>query len=83
MKAKVEAKLTDLRTALSSNAEVPALKSSMDALQAEVMAMGQAMYSAQGAAGAPGAQGAPGAGPGAGPSDGKKPGSDNDVIDAE
>ncbi|KAG2429224.1 hypothetical protein HXX76_010994 [Chlamydomonas incerta] len=80
IKAKVEAKLGELKTALPGD-DAEATKAAMNALQQEVMAMGQAMYSQAGAApgGAPGAE--PGAGAGAGGATGGK--KDDDVIDAE
>lgn len=80
IKAKVEAKLGELKAALPAD-DAEATKAAMNALQQEVMAMGQAMYSQAGAApgGAPGAE--PGAGAGAGGAPGGK--KDDDVIDAE
>ncbi|KAG2492602.1 hypothetical protein HYH03_009018 [Edaphochlamys debaryana] len=81
-KAKVEGKLGELKTALPSD-DAETIKNAMNALQQEVMAMGQAMYSQAGAAG--GAAGGPGAGAGAGPNPGAGPtgGKPDDVIDAE
>ncbi|GLI62862.1 heat shock protein 70B [Volvox africanus] len=74
-KAKVESKLADLKSSLGSeDAEV--IKTAMTALQQEVMAMGQAMYSQAGAE--------PGTGPQQGAGGASSSGSKNgDVIDAE
>nr|BCL66137.1 heat shock protein 70B [Volvox africanus] len=74
-KAKVESKLADLKSSLGSEDAEP-IKTAMNALQQEVMAMGQAMYSQGGAQ--PGAGPQPGAGGAS--SSGSKP---DDVIDAE
>ncbi|GFR43174.1 hypothetical protein Agub_g4224 [Astrephomene gubernaculifera] len=73
VKSKIEGKIADLKSALPSE-NTESIKAAMNALQTEVMSMGQAMY-----------QGAPGAGPqaepgAAGPKAGK---SDDGVIDAE
>ncbi|KAL6755372.1 heat shock protein 70B [Haematococcus lacustris] len=76
VKASIEGKLKDVRNAVASE-DAGRMKSSMDALQQEVIKMGQAVY------GQPGAGGAPGAG---GPDVGGAPGGNNggdDVIDAE
>ncbi|KAJ9505817.1 hypothetical protein QJQ45_012803 [Haematococcus lacustris] len=76
VKASIEGKLKDVRDAVASE-DAGRMKSSMDALQQEVIKMGQAVY------GQPGAGGAPGAG---GPDVGGAPGGNNggdDVIDAE
>ncbi len=79
IKAKVEAKLGELKAALpSDNADT--IKAAMNALQQEAMAMGQAMYSQGGAAPGAGPAG-PGAGPEAGPASGGPKG--DNVIDAE
>ncbi|PNH02778.1 Stromal heat shock-related protein, chloroplastic [Tetrabaena socialis] len=75
VKVRVESKLADLKGMLGSD-DAEAMKGAMNALQQEVMAMGQAMYSQPGAAAAPGGPGQPS---GAGPT-GK---ADDDVIDAE
>lgn len=58
--------------------DIDAIKAATDALQQELMAMGQAVYSQAGAAGAAPQDGAPPPPPGAG----GKPGDDN-VVDAE
>jgi chaperone protein DnaK len=71
-KSKVEAKIASLREAVN-NDDLEAMKSGIDALNTEAMAMGQAMYS-QGAA-SPDAGASPGAG------DGKSDG--DNVVDAE
>merc|ERR1719230_1505865 len=84
IKAKVEAKLKDLKDAIASDS-TEAMKTAQEALQQEVMAMGQSVYS-QGQEGAEGA--APGAGgppplgaEGAG--DASSANDDSDVIDAD
>ena len=75
VKEKVNAKLADLRAAIEAD-DLEGMKTKQEALQQEVMAMGQAMY--QGGGGAPpGADAGAGAGPGAGA------GAPDDVIDAE
>ena len=79
IKAKVEAKLKELQDAIASD-NTATMKTAMEALNQEVMAMGQAVYQ-QGAAGGPGA------GPG-GPEGGAPPppggkGGNGDVIDAD
>ena len=84
IKAKVEAKLKDLKDAIASDS-TEAMKTAQEALQQEVMAMGQSVYS-QGQEGAEGA--APGAGgpppPGAeGAGDASSANDDSDVIDAD
>nr|ADI46914.1 HSP70bm [Volvox carteri f. nagariensis] len=73
IEAKVEAKLGDLKSCLGTD-DAESIKNAMNALQQEVMAMGQAMYS-QAGTGSTGAQ--TGAG---GPSNSGKA---DDVIDAE
>lgn len=75
VKDKVEAKIKSVREAVASD-NTEAMKTEMEALQQEIMAVGQAMYSQAGAgdAGAAGPGGAPGAD--------KKDGGDN-VVDAE
>ncbi|KAL0037641.1 hypothetical protein WJX77_005874 [Trebouxia sp. C0004] len=77
VKAKAEAKITSVRDAISKD-DTELMKSEMEGLQQEIMAVGQAVYSQaqQGEAGtgAPGPDGAPGAD--------KKDGGDN-VVDAE
>ena len=75
VKSKVEEKIKALREA-SEQDNLEGMKSGMEALQQEMMTVGQAVYSQV----APGA-GAPGA-DGPGGADGKKPGDDN-VVDAE
>lgn len=82
VKEKVEAKLGELKDAISGGS-TQAIKDAMAALNQEVMQLGQSLYNQPGA---------PGAGPGAGPtapggesgpseSSGKAP--DGDVIDAD
>jgi heat shock protein 1/8 len=74
VKEKVTAKVADLRAAVEAD-DVAQMKEKQEALQQEVMAMGQAMY--QGAEG--------GAPPGGGDAGAPPPGGDkpDDVIDAE
>ncbi|GLC41009.1 heat shock [Pleodorina starrii] len=74
IKSKVEAKMGELKSSLASD-DAEAIKAAMNALQQEVMAMGQAMYSQSGAAGPQ-----PGS---AGPTPGSGSGKPDDVIDAE
>merc|ERR1719261_1458126 len=74
-KEKVKGKVAELRAAVEAD-DLAAMKEKQEALQQEVMAMGQAMYQGAGAGGAP-----PGGGGGAPPPGGdSKP---DDVIDAE
>ena len=77
VKEKVNAKLADLRVAIEAD-DLEGMKTKQEALQQEVMAMGQAMY--QGGEG--GAPPPPGADAGAGGA-GAGPGAPDDVIDAE
>ena len=84
LKGKVEAAQATLKEAIAKD-DVEGMKKGMEALQAEVMAIGQAVYSQAGAAatpegGSPGADGAApgGAAPGAGAA-----GGDDNVIDAD
>ena len=79
VKQKVEAKLKELQDAIASD-NTASMKAAMEALNQEVMAMGQAVYQ-QGAAGQPGADGGSGPEGGAPPPGGK--GGDDQVIDAE
>ncbi|CBI39294.3 unnamed protein product, partial [Vitis vinifera] len=74
VKGKVEAKLKELKDAISSGSTTQTIKDAMAALNQEVMQIGQSLYSQ---AGAPGA----GAGAGAAGSTDSKP--DGDVIDAD
>ena len=82
VKSKVEAKLGELEEAINSD-NTEKMKAAQEALQQEVMAMGQSMYQQPGAdagaagPGGPGGPEGPG-GPGAGPS-----GAADDVIDAD
>uniref|UniRef100_A0A7R9XP76 Heat shock protein 70 n=1 Tax=Pycnococcus provasolii TaxID=41880 RepID=A0A7R9XP76_9CHLO len=79
VKSKVEAKLGELEEAINSD-NTEKMKAAQEALQQEVMAMGQSMYQQPGAdagAAGPGGPEGPG-GPGAGPS-----GAADDVIDAD
>merc|ERR1719454_2104692 len=78
VKEKVNAKLADLRAAIEAD-DLEGMKTKQEALQQEVMAMGQAMY--QGGEG--GAPPPPGADAGAGPGAGPGAGAPDDVIDAE
>ena len=74
VKSKVEAKIASVRDAVSKD-DTALMKSEMEALQQEIMSVGQAVYSqAQGGEAGAGPDGAPGAG--------KKEGGDN-VVDAE
>ena len=75
----MEAKLTALKEALATDA-TPTIKAAQEALQAEVMAMGQALYGAAGGSAQGGAPGEGGAPPPPGGGAGVKPG---DVIDAD
>lgn len=78
VKEKVEAKLGELKEAISGGS-TQVIKDAMAALNQEVMQLGQSLYNQ------PGAGGAPGAGPASGgeaePSSGKGP--EGDVIDAD
>ncbi|XP_009609390.1 stromal 70 kDa heat shock-related protein, chloroplastic [Nicotiana tabacum] len=81
VKEKVEAKLGELKEAISGGS-TQAMKDAMAALNQEVMQLGQSLYNQPGAGAAPGAGPAPG--DSAGPSEsssGKGP--DGDVIDAD
>ena len=78
VKEKVNAKLADLRAAIEAD-DLEGMKTKQEALQQEVMAMGQAMY--QGGEG--GAPPPPGADAGSGPGAGPGAGAPDDVIDAE
>ena len=78
VKEKVNAKLADLRAAIEAD-DLEGMKTKQEALQQEVMAMGQAMY--QGGEG--GAPPPPGADAGAGAGAGPGAGAPDDVIDAE
>ena len=73
VKSKVEAKIASVRDAVSKD-DTELMKSEMEGLQQEMMAVGQAVYSQAGNAEQAGPEGAPGAG--------KKDGGDN-VVDAE
>lgn len=77
VKGKVEAKLTELKDAISSGS-TQTIKDAMAALNQEVMQLGQSLYSQ------PGGPGAGGAAPGADGSSAKPNGGDGgDVIDAD
>ncbi|OIT27878.1 PREDICTED: stromal 70 kDa heat shock-related protein, chloroplastic [Nicotiana attenuata] len=81
VKEKVEAKLGELKEAISGGS-TQTMKDAMAALNQEVMQLGQSLYNQPGAGAAPGAGPAPG--DSAGPSEsssGKGP--DGDVIDAD
>lgn len=84
IKEKVESKLTELKDAISGGS-TQGMKDAMNALNQEVMRIGQSLYNQPGA---------PGAGPGPGPGPGPAPGSEagptgkaapdgGDVIDAD
>ncbi|CAM8894981.1 unnamed protein product [Rhodiola kirilowii] len=79
VKEKVEAKLAELKEAISGGS-TQTLKDAMAALNQEVMQLGQSLYNQPGAGGA-----APGGPDAAGPSESSssKPPSDGDVIDAD
>ena len=78
VKEKVEAKLQELRDAISGGS-TQGMKDAMAALNQEVMQLGQSLYNQPGAG--DGARPAPGAE--SGPSDSSNKGSDGDVIDAD
>lgn len=78
LKAKVEAKLVTLQEAVAAD-NTDQMKSAMEALQQEVMQMGQAIYQQGGAPGAEGGAPPPPPGGAAGGPGGAKP---DDVIDA-
>lgn len=83
VKEKVEAKLGELKEAISGGS-TQAIKDAMTTLNQEVMQLGQSLYNQPGAPGA-----GPGAGPGpapggeAGPTEPSSKGPDGDVIDAD
>lgn len=81
VKEKVEAKLKELKDAVSATSgSTQTIKDAMAALNQEVMQMGQSLYSQPGAAGPtpPGGDAASSSGPTSKPVDG-----DGDVIDAD
>ena len=78
VKEKVEAKLQELRDAISGGS-TQGMKDAMAALNQEVMQLGQSLYNQPGAGS--GAGPAPGAE--SGPSDSSNKGPDGDVIDAD
>ena len=83
VKSKIEGKMKEMRDAIATE-NVTTMKPALEALQQEVMQMGQAMYQQGGGAGPAGGAGpTPGNGAGAqsGPGAGGKGG--DDVIDAE
>ncbi|KAM7265192.1 hypothetical protein ACFE04_002875 [Oxalis oulophora] len=81
VKEKVEAKLNELKDAISGGV-TQTIKDAMSALDHEVMQLGQSLYNQPGAAG--GAAGGPTPGAEAGPSsDSSSKGVDGDVIDAD
>ena len=82
LKAKVDAAVSTLKDAVAKD-DTAAMKTGMEALQAEVMAIGQAVYSAGGAAGAGSAPGGDAGGDGAAPGGGAASGGDDTVIDAD
>lgn len=79
VKEKVEAKLKELKDAISDGS-TQGIKDAMAALNQEVMQLGQSLYNQPGAGGE-GAGPAPGSE--AGPSDSSNKGPDGDVIDAD
>ncbi|EPS66995.1 hypothetical protein M569_07782, partial [Genlisea aurea] len=85
VKEKVEAKLGELREAISGGS-TQAIKDAMAALNQEVMQLGQSLYNQPGAGGAAGG-GAPGTGPapggGTAEAGGKGGAAEGDVIDAD
>ncbi|XVF29590.1 hypothetical protein REPUB_Repub15cG0135100 [Reevesia pubescens] len=78
VKEKVEAKLQELRDAISGGS-TQGMKDAMAALNQEVMQLGQSLYNQPGAGGGAG----PAPGPESGPSDSSNKGPDGDVIDAD
>ncbi|KAL6619477.1 hypothetical protein ACP70R_034616 [Stipagrostis hirtigluma subsp. patula] len=80
VKEKVETKLKDLKDAVEGGS-TQTMKDALSALNQEVMQLGQALYSQQGAPGAGPAPGADAAAGSAGASE--KPGDEGDVIDAD
>ena len=83
VKSKVEAKIASVREAISKD-DTALMKTEMEALQQEMMSVGQAVYSqSQGGEAGPGAgPGGPG-GPGAAPGADPKRGGDDNVVDAD
>ena len=80
VKEKVEAKLGELKEAISGGS-TQAIKDAMAALNQEVMQLGQSLYNQPAAAGAGGPTTPPGGESGTSDSSGKGP--DGDVIDAD
>lgn len=80
VKEKVETKLKDLKDAVAGGA-TQTIKDALSALNQEVMQLGQALYSQQGAPGAGPTPGADSAAGSAGASE--RPAGDGDVIDAD
>ncbi|KAK8684786.1 hypothetical protein V6N13_040802 [Hibiscus sabdariffa] len=78
VKEKVEAKLQELKDAISGGS-TQAMKDAIAALNQEVMQLGQSVYSQPGS----GAATSPAPGGDSGPSDSSNKGSDGDVIDAD
>ena len=78
VKAKVEAKLGELKAALASNAAVQAIKDAMAALNQEVMQIGQSLYNQPPPGGAATAEGQSSSSSSSAPG-----GDDGDVIDAD
>lgn len=79
VKEKVEAKLGELKDAISGGS-TQAIKDAIAALNQEVMQLGQSLYNQPGA---PGGGEGPAAGGEAGPSESSGKGPDGDVIDAD
>ncbi|RDX97609.1 Stromal 70 kDa heat shock-related protein, chloroplastic, partial [Mucuna pruriens] len=82
VKEKVEAKLGELKDAISGGS-TQAIKDAMAALNQEVMQLGQSLYNQPGAAGAGGPTPPPPPGADSGPSESSGKGPDGDVIDAD
>ncbi|EOY04636.1 Chloroplast heat shock protein 70 isoform 1 [Theobroma cacao] len=78
VKEKVEAKLQELKDAISGDS-TQGMKDAMAALNQEVMQLGQSLYNQPGAGGSAG----PAPGGESGPSDSSNKGPDGDVIDAD
>ena len=85
IKAKVQGKLDELKASLQGE-DVEAIKSAQEALQQEVVSLGQAIYSQQGGEGAEGGAPPPPGGPdptGTESSKSDVSGNDDNVVDAE
>ncbi|KAF7142208.1 hypothetical protein RHSIM_Rhsim05G0113400 [Rhododendron simsii] len=82
VKEKVEAKLKDLKDAISGGS-TQAMKDTMAALNQEVMQLGQSLYNQPGDGGAADGGAGPAPGGSTGPSESSGKGPDGDVIDAD